>query len=447
MPDRPPFYVSKAITGMTEEYPRKSDNGLNGSSHHKRRGSGAEPSKRRGSGSEAVIPLAYAEASALYNGVYALPLTSSNTPSSMVRLTAEQETRLRSDGFPPGLSQELVKTVLNTPVRFWVIDNSGSMWTSDGHVLRGKAKNNMQLVPCTRWAEMQATVECHAELAGILEAPTIFTMLNHPGDPRVPQTFSVAEHGADAIFENIDRAKAAMLNCQPQGPTPLSERLLEIHEKLMNIGPSLAKKGNKAIVVLATDGLPTDAYGGSSPEAAREFVQMLRGLQNFPVWLVIRLCTDDPETRAFYNSLDEELELPLEVLDDHVAEAKEVSKFNGWLNYGRPLQLARELGYQHRLFDLLDERQLNKDEVKEFVEVLFGREAFENAPDVHTDWRGFVKGVSRVVKDENYQWNPRSQKMEPWVDVKKLDKMYGERLSLFARMGSSARRSSRKSMK
>jgi hypothetical protein len=95
----------------------------------------------------------------------------------------------------------------------------------------------------------------------------------------------------------------------------------------------------------------------------------------------------------------------------------------------------------------LDERQLNKDEVKEFLEVLFGKDAFENAPDVHADWRGFVKIVARVVKNEKYQWSPRTHKMEPWVDVKKLDKMYGERLSLFARMGSSARRSGRKSMK
>jgi hypothetical protein len=305
----------------------------------------------------------------------------------------------------------------------------------------------VQLIPCTRWVEMQATIECHAELSGILEAPTVFTMLNPPGDPRVPQTFSVAEHGVHAIPQNIDTAKMAMMNCQPQGPTPLSERLKEIQEKLVEIGPSLVKKGSKVVVVLATDGLPTDAYGGSSADAAREFVHMLRSLQNFPVWLIIRLCTDEAETRAFYNSLDEELELPLEVLDDHVAEAKEVGKYNGWLNYGKPIQLARELGYQHRLFDLLDERQLNKDEVKEFLEVLFGKDAFENAPDVHTDWRGFVKGVARVLKNEKLQWCPRTLKPEPWVDVKKLDKMYGERLSLFARMGSSARRSTRMSMK
>ena len=364
------------------------------------------------------FPVAYAESSTNFNSVYALPLTTTSTPGSLVRLTTEQEVELQKRGFPMGLSEELVTAVSSCPVRFFVCDNSGSMWSSDGHVLRGKGKNT-QLMPCTRWAEMKAMVECHAELAGLLQATTIFHMLNHPGDPRVPQVFSIAEHGSDQIPQDIDVAKMAMTNCQPQGPTPLSERLLEIREKIAVISPTLTAKGQKAVVVLATDGLPTDTYGGSTPEAAREFVQILRSLQDYPVWVVVRLCTDDAETRAFYNSLDEELELPLEVLDDHVAEAKEVAKFNGWLNYGIPLHRTRELGYQHRIFDLLDERPLNKDEVKEFLELLFGRDALMNVPDVHTDWSGFVKGVSRVLKNENNQWNPRTQKMEPWVDVKK----------------------------
>lgn len=392
----------------------------------------------------AGLPFAYAEPSTDYDGVYALP--SANTPSPVLRMTAEQELSLQEHGFPLGLSQELVQTVGQSMVRFWVIDNSGSMWTSDGHVLRGKGKST-QLIPCTRWAEMQSTVECHADLAGILEATTIFHMLNHPGDPRVPQKFSVAEHSSSSIPDEISKAKQAMLTCQPQGPTPLSERLTEIREMLMDIAPVLDKQGQKVTIVIATDGLPTDAYGGSSPEASREFVQTLRSLQSFPIWMVVRLCTDDEETCNFYNSLDEELELPLEVLDDHVAEAREVAQHNSWLNYAQPLHRTRELGYQHRLFDLLDERPLNKDEVKEFLELLFGNALFESAVDVHSNWKGFIKGVQRVVKSQPYQWNPRTQKMEPWVDVKKLERLYGERLGLFARMGSSARRSSRATMK
>jgi len=387
------------------------------------------------------VPIAYAESSTNFNGVYAMPAASSvlSATNTMIRITKEQEVALQERGFPPGLSQEVVSTVGQSPVRFWVIDNSGSMWASDGHVLRGKGKNT-QLIPCTRWSEMQATVEYHAELSGLLEATTVFQLLNHPGDPRVPQVFSIAEHGYHEIPNNIETAKNAVMNCQPNGPTPLAERLLEIQQQITEIAPSLHSKGQKVVIVLATDGLPTDTYGGSSADAAREFVSILRGLQDYPVWIVVRLCTDDAETCNFYNSLDGELELPLEVLDDHVAESKEVATFNPWLNYGLPIHRTRELGYQHRIFDLLDERPLNKEEVKEFLELLFGKEAFLNAPDVHDDWNAFQKLVARVVKSQNLVWNPRSQKMEPWVDVKKLDKTYGERLSLLKRLGSSSRR-------
>jgi hypothetical protein len=391
------------------------------------------------------VPLAYAEPSTDYDGVYAMPQANRTGANSLVRLTAEQEVRLQEHGFPLGLSQELHKTVESTVLRCWIIDNSGSMWTSDGHVLRGKGKNT-RLIPCTRWAEMQATVECVADLAGLLQATTIFHMLNHPGDPRVPQKFSVAEHGSGSIHDDIDKAKQAMHTCQPQGPTPLSARLVEIREVLTAIAPMLGKQGQKATIVIATDGMPTDDFGGTTPEASREFVQTLRSLQNFPVWIVIRLCTDEDETRNFYNSLDEELELPLEVLDDHVAESKEVARFNNWLNYAQPLHRTRELGFQHRLFDLLDERPLNKDEVKEFLELLFGQGLFETA-DPHNDWKNFIKTVQRVVKNQPQQWNPRSQKMEPWVDIKKLEKSFGERLSLLSKLGSAARRGSRASLK
>lgn len=388
------------------------------------------------------IPLAYAQESGDYgDGVFALPLANASTPGSLVRMTPEQETKLKEHGFPVGLSHELVKIAQDSLIRFWIIDNSGSMWTSDGNVLRGTGRTTT-LIPCTRWAEMQATVEYHAGLAGLLEVTTIFHMLNHPGDPRVPQQFSIAEHGANNIPEDIEKAKHAMLTCQPQGPTPLAERMTDIRHMLEDLAPKLGRNGQKATIVVATDGLPTDSYGSSTPEAAREFVQILRSLQSFPVWLVIRLCTDDEDTRRFYNSLDEELELPLEVVDDHVAEAKEVCKFNNWLNYALPLHRTRELGYQHRLFDLLDERPLNKDEAKEFFELLFGKPMFANSPDVHDDWRGFLKHMTKVVKTQPNQWNPKTQKMEPWVDVKKLDKACGERMGLFARMGSSARRQS-----
>jgi hypothetical protein len=73
----------------------------------------------------------------------------------------------------------------------------------------------------------------------------------------------------------------------------------------------------------------------------------------------------------------------------------------------------------------LDERLLNKDELREFLELLFGAPKLGTAPDIHTDWKGFVSVLKEVIKAEPEQWNPATKKVGPWIDIKKLEKCYG----------------------
>lgn len=86
---------------------------------------------------------------------------------------------------------------------------------------------------------------------------------------------------------------------------------------------------------------------------------------------------------------------------------------------------GREIGYQHRIFDLLDERPLNKDEIRDFCHVLLGREYFINAPDVHADWNGFCKVIVEALKLSSDHWNPLTNKMQPWIDMGQLKRAFG----------------------
>jgi hypothetical protein len=329
---------------------------------------------------------------------------------------------LRRQGFPMGLAQELGRMRSTYPLRFWVIDNSGSMRTSDGHELRGTSQQ-LQLVPCTRWKELQGTIEYHIEMAGLMKSTTIFRLLNDPGANVGPQEFSVAETPG-MIEKDIVRGIGIIRKAEPLGLTPLAKHIQVICERIQSVETQLRSRGQKVVVVLATDGLPTDGDKLMSRDA---FVEVLRKLQSLPVWLVVRLCTDEEEVVSFYNDLDKLLEIPLEVIDDFVGEATEVYPCNKWLNYTLPLHRCREMGYHHRIFDLLDERQLNKDELLEFLQLVFGKDVFSDAPDMHVDWNGFEKVVHDAVQFEGVQWNAALKKQTLWIDMKQLRKIYGHR--------------------
>ena len=50
----------------------------------------------------------------------------------------------------------------------------------------------VKMVPCSRWEETMECVDYHIKLAGLIEAPTCFRLLNNPSASVGPQQFSVA---------------------------------------------------------------------------------------------------------------------------------------------------------------------------------------------------------------------------------------------------------------
>jgi hypothetical protein len=352
-----------------------------------------------------------------------------NFPSQKsYKLNESDVMALQQQGFPRGLAKTLTQNNEAFPLRIWVVDNSGSMNILDGHrIIETSKSKDVKLVPCTRWSELQQTVEYHSQMAALLKAPTVFRLLNDPGKIVGPQQFSIAERGENLIDEDLAQALQTMKNASPSGVTPLAEHVREISANIASMEASLRVDGTKVAVVLATDGLPTDSHGRCDAATKREFTEALRSLEGLPVWVVIRICTDEDEVVNFYNELDNQLELSLEVIDDFTQEAKEVYAQNKWLNYALPLHRCRELGYNNRLFDLLDERQLSPDELRDFLFLLFGEENFDGVPDPQADWKGFIKSITAIVNKEKKQWNPVTRKVGPWVDVKKLDKAYGKK--------------------
>ena len=113
----------------------------------------------------------------------------------------------------------------------------------------------------------------------------------------------------------------------------------EVVERVRAEAPALRAAGRRCVVVIATDG-----------EAADGDIEVaLRPLRDLPVWVVVRLCTDEESIVAYWSELDAMLELPLEVLDDEKGEAQEVAALNPWLTYGQPLHIARAFGLHNKV--------------------------------------------------------------------------------------------------
>ena len=58
---------------------------------------------------------------------------------------------LKAQGYTSGLAQAAVKNRYCFPIRYWIIDNSGSMNKTDGHrILEARKMNKVTFVNCTR---------------------------------------------------------------------------------------------------------------------------------------------------------------------------------------------------------------------------------------------------------------------------------------------------------
>merc|ERR1739845_21401 len=201
------------------------------------------------------------------------------------------------------------------------------------------------------------------------------------------------------------------------GCTPLTKHVNDIRKNIEKMLPTLQKEGKRVSLTIATDGLPTNAQGYSKEDIRMEFGKALGSLSGLPLWVVIRLCTDDSGVVDFYNNLDSRLELNMDVLDDFESEAKEANQYNKWLSYGLPLHRMREAGYRSRLTDLLDERKFTKDELRDFTGLIFGQAVMlDGLPDPQVDWNGFKKAVNSLQQKENLIYNPVSNKLAPWMN-------------------------------
>lgn len=192
----------------------------------------------------------------------------------------------------------------------------------------------------------------HVNFARQAAAPTEFRFLNG-AQPILIGTNDADESGRLSAMQ-------ALLEGSPSGGTPLCRHIRDVIVKIRAAEPQLRASGQKACLIIATDGESSD---GNIAEA-------MAPLKDLPVWVVVRLCTDEDKIVQYWNSIDEQLELSIDVLDDLSGEASEVHEKNPWLTYGEPIQRLREFGIAIKELDLLDEAALSPEQLRLFAKIM-----------------------------------------------------------------------------
>merc|ERR1712137_251062 len=182
-----------------------------------------------------------------------------------------QSEYLNTLGMPQGLCERFVESRNTFPLRIWIIDNSGSMAMGDGHRIVSHGAGSCATIGCSRWEELCDTISFHGKLAAHLGAPTEFRLLKVGGGDSLAK--------AEAECAQIKQ----LTSTSPTGRTPLCEQIRQVIEHIKSIAPQLRAVNQRCVLVIASDGAATDG----------DIAAAMKPLEDLPVWVVIRLCTDD----------------------------------------------------------------------------------------------------------------------------------------------------------
>jgi hypothetical protein len=317
---------------------------------------------------------------------------------------SEKIEQLKQKGLTQGLAESIINSSKHVSRRYWIVDNSGSMGTRDGNrIIQNDTGTTIEA--CTRWQELGDSLKWHAEVSEILGVHTEFRMLNKTGYSRLPsKQVIVGSPGSSQAINGV-------LKSLPDAGTPLCAALRSVVSDIQKIAPELDENGKTVSVIIASDGEANDGNEADVREA-------LAPLSDLPCDVVIRLCTDDESVVSYWNDIEANPELELDVLDDIGGEGVEVRSHNPWLGYGEALQRVREFGGAPQVLDILDERPLTIAEAAEVVQFILGEkatESFPEYPEVEKD--AYLQAAQTEINQLPQIFDASQNQVVPWIDI------------------------------
>lgn len=382
--------------------------------------------------------------------------TNANSASSRRMVYQDRIGVLQSQGFPTGLASMMLQHATDHPIRIFLVDNSGTMHQNDAQLVSQSSSGKVLTVECTRWEAITSTIIWHAEMAAWCQTPMAVRLLHDPGISVGPQQMGISASKHYSSCEEMDRLKNVLRATRPNGATsPLHIHLHDIFTSVSTVVSILTRQRRRVTLCICTDSIPSDTIGEGpeNPQMIQDFHGTLDKLLDWPVQVVFRLSTKEHRVVQFYQELiarkrgvrlqEQSLPIPgfeessssdtggatnfhehLQVLDDYVSECERIQAQNPWLNYGYPLHLCREEGICIKAIEALSQRPLLVDEVLDVAGYLFGQKISDNAPTNEVQYHAFLQRIVDLNLESGVLWNPAKKKFVPWIDLKRLDKIY-----------------------
>ena len=223
-----------------------------------------------------------------------------------------------------------------------ILDDSSSMCTPNID------RNQKDISPFsqmpTRWDELKHVVSIVVDLSATLDPDGIdIYFLN-----RQPLLHVTDSSQLNETFSRL-----------PNGPTPLTRVLSEV----LNIKRSHVHD-RKLLILIATDGLPTDDKGQNDLQRLEKVLRHERYPSIDRIYISFIACTNDLQSVGYLNTFDKKIPY-VDVLDDYQSERTEVLAVQGKsfpFSYGDYV-VKILMGSIDRWFDQLDEKKVKLSNV------------------------------------------------------------------------------------
>lgn len=158
----------------------------------------------------------------------------------------------------------------------------------------------------SRWEELKNTVGTVARVATIMDPDGIDVYFLN----RDPQFHVKNVRDLEHSFRN-----------RPDGYTPIGRVFSQVLSDKRSV---LSEK--KLLIIVATDGLPTDDYGTDRKDQL--YAQIRDRYPIDKIYVTFIACTDDEEAVLYMNKLDKEIK-NVDTIDDYQSEKAEIQKAQG----------------------------------------------------------------------------------------------------------------------